>query len=82
VVLALKLAEVEWMRARTGEWPILLLDEVLAELDTQRRRDLLNRLGGAEQCIMTTTDLNLFPPEFPPRAQIWHVQAGRVSSSA
>ena len=82
VVLALKLAEVEWMRARTGEWPILLLDEVLAELDTQRRRDLLNRLGGAEQCIMTTTDLNLFPPEFPLRAQIWHVQAGRISSSA
>jgi DNA replication and repair protein RecF len=82
VVLALKLAEVEWMRARTGEWPILLLDEVLAELDTQRRRDLLNRLGGAEQCIMTTTDLNLFPPEFPPRAQIWHVQAGRVRREA
>ncbi len=82
VVLALKLAEVEWMRARTGEWPILLLDEVLAELDTQRRRDLLNRLGGAEQCVMTTTDLNLFPPEFPSRAQIWHVQAGRVERGA
>lgn len=82
VVLALKLAEVEWMRARTGEWPILLLDEVLAELDTQRRRDLLNRLGGAEQCVMTTTDLNLFPAEFPSRAQIWHVQAGRVERGA
>ncbi len=80
VVLALKLAEVEWMRARTGEWPILLLDEVLAELDTQRRRDLLNRLGGAEQCVMTTTDLNLFPPDFPPRARIWHVHGGRIKN--
>jgi DNA replication and repair protein RecF len=82
VVLALKLAEVEWMRARTGEWPILLLDEVLAELDTQRRRDLLNRLGGAEQCVLTTTDLNLFPRDFPPRAQVWQVQAGQVERGA
>jgi DNA replication and repair protein RecF len=82
VVLALKLAEVEWMRAQTGEWPILLLDEVLAELDTTRRRDLLNRLGGAEQCVMTTTDLNLFPPEFLPRAQVWQVRAGRVAVGA
>jgi DNA replication and repair protein RecF len=77
-VLALKLAEVEWMRAKTGEWPILLLDEVLAELDASRRRELLGRLGGAEQCIMTTTDLNLFPPEFLQTAAVWHVDSGRL----
>jgi DNA replication and repair protein RecF len=79
-VLALKLAEVEWMRARTGEWPILLLDEVLAELDMNRRRDLLARLRGAEQCLLTTTDLNLFPDEFSRTATVWFVQAGRVST--
>src|SRR5690606_32991091 len=56
-VLALKLAEVEWMQARTGEWPLLLLDEVLAELDVDRRRELMARLGAAEQCVMTTTEL-------------------------
>jgi DNA replication and repair protein RecF len=78
VVLALKLAELAWMQARAGEWPILLLDEVLAELDTHRRRDLLARLNGVQQCLMTTTDLNLFPPEFAASAAVWRVQAGRV----
>jgi len=37
-LLALKLAEVNWMKERTGEWPVILLDEVMAELDLQRRR--------------------------------------------
>jgi DNA replication and repair protein RecF len=81
-VLALKFAEMEWMRRRTGEWPVLLLDEVLAELDHQRRRDLLNRLGGAEQCVLTTTDLNLFPPEFVRQATVWQIQNGQVVRTA
>ncbi len=78
-VLALKLAEMEWMKNRTGEWPILLLDEVLAELDANRRHDLLQRLTLAEQCVLTTTDLNLFPAEFQEKAKVWRVQAGQVS---
>lgn len=77
-VLALKLAETAWMRARAGEWPILLLDEVLAELDVNRRRDLLRRLDRADQCLMTTTDRDLFPEEFQTRAAIWTVQNGRL----
>lgn len=81
VVLALKLAEMEWMQAKTGEWPILLLDEVLAELDVNRRRDLLARLARAEQCVMTTTDVGLFPVEFVERAVVWQVKAGQVISN-
>jgi DNA replication and repair protein RecF len=80
-VLALKLAEVEWMQAKTGEWPLLLLDEVLAELDVNRRHELLARLGGAEQCVMTTTDLALFPEEFRERAAVWRVDAGRIEET-
>lgn len=79
-VLALKLAETEWMRQRTGEWPVLLLDEALAELDHTRRRDLLARLLPAEQCVLTTTDASLFPPEFQAQTRIWRVTAGRVST--
>jgi DNA replication and repair protein RecF len=77
-VLALKLAEVEWMRVKTGEWPVLLLDEVLAELDVNRRRELLARLGAAQQCVLTTTDLSLFPPEFVAGATVWQVEGGRI----
>ena len=78
-VLALKLAEMEWMRARTGEWPLLLLDEVLAELDLSRRRDLLGRIAEAEQCVLTTTDLALFPQEFREKTAVWNVQNGQIS---
>ncbi|MBN2145733.1 MAG: DNA replication/repair protein RecF, partial [Anaerolineales bacterium] len=48
-MLALKLAEVAWMKEKTGHWPVLLLDEVLAELDSRRRYDLLQRLSQSEQ---------------------------------
>ena len=77
-LLALKLAEVNWMRERTGEWPVILLDEVMAELDLQRRADLLKYIGETEQVLFTTTDLNLFTPEFAKQAEVWKVENGRV----
>lgn len=40
-LLAVKMAEVEWLKSKIGFWPVLLLDETLAELDLQRRADLL-----------------------------------------
>jgi len=78
MLLALKLAEVEWMKARTGQWPVLLLDEVLAELDVQRRKDLLDALGQAEQALMTTTDLKLFSSSFVEQCEIWDASSGSV----
>lgn len=77
-ILAMKIAEVAWMNAKSGHWPILLLDEVLAELDTERRFDLLARLDQAEQVLLSTTDLNLFDPEYVKKAVVWRVAGGRV----
>jgi DNA replication and repair protein RecF len=77
-VLALKLAEVAWMKQRTGEWPVILLDEVMAELDAERRADLLAALEETEQALLTTTDLNLFTPEFAEKSTLWRVQDGKV----
>ncbi len=77
-ILALKIAEVAWMNAKSGHWPILLLDEVLAELDTERRYDLLARLDQSEQVLLSTTDLDLFDPEYVNKAIVWRVTAGRV----
>ncbi|MFZ2097101.1 MAG: DNA replication/repair protein RecF [Anaerolineales bacterium] len=77
-ILALKIAEVAWMHDKSGHWPILLLDEVLAELDTQRRFDLLARLDQTEQVLLSTTDLDLFTPEFVQKATVWRVAGGRV----
>jgi DNA replication and repair protein RecF len=77
-MLSLKLAEVDWMHERTGQWPVLLLDEVLAELDPQRREDLLQRLADSEQVMLTTTDLDLFLPDFIKKASLWHIHSGRL----
>jgi len=77
-LLSLKLAEVEWMKDRTGEWPVILLDEVMAELDLQRRADLLSYVDKSEQVLFTTTDMNLFANEFTDTAEIWKVQDGTV----
>ncbi len=78
-LLALKLAEVDWMKERTGEQPVLLLDEILAELDNKRRSDLLNALADCEQAILATNDLALFKPDFIQAADCWQVAGGTVS---
>lgn len=80
-VLSLKLAEMEWMKAMTGEWPVLLLDEALAELDHERRADLLARIGGADQSLLATTDLDLFSDEFKRGATVWRIVSGTVEES-
>ena len=80
-LLSLKLAEVNWMKDRTGEWPVILLDEVMAELDLQRRADLLKYVGGGEQVLFTTTDLNLFASGFVEQAEVWKVKGGKVEKA-
>jgi DNA replication and repair protein RecF len=81
-MLALKLAEVEWMKEKTGHWPVLLLDEVLAELDTTRRADLLARLAECQQALLTTTDLDLFAAKFVQKATRWQVHGGRLNAAS
>jgi DNA replication and repair protein RecF len=57
------------------------LDEILAELDNTRRLDLLEFLKESEQAMLTTTDLNLFTPDFVAQAETWQIQAGAVVSA-
>jgi DNA replication and repair protein RecF len=76
--LALKLAEFEVMRDVTGEPPVLLLDDVMSELDAQRRAMLLHALEGVDQAIVTTTDWNDFTPEFRAHARCLTVTEGRM----
>lgn len=78
-LLSLKLAEVAWMHQQTRQYPVLLLDETLAELDQNRREQLLKSMDAGQQAILTTTDLKLFERGFVNRATIWHIQRGVVS---
>jgi DNA replication and repair protein RecF len=76
--LAIKLAEVHVSTAKTGVTPLLLLDDVMSELDAQRRQTLLLALDGVEQAIITTTDLDDFTAGFRAQAQLLHVHAGAM----
>jgi DNA replication and repair protein RecF len=78
-VLALKLAELAWMRERTGEWPLLLLDEVTAEFDEHRRAYLMEQINGADQVLLTTTEPGLLPDEALRQATRWHVAEGHIT---
>lgn len=81
-MLATRLAEVSWLNNRIGTWPVLLLDEVLAELDQQRRADLLDRVLESEQALLTTTDQDLFSETFLEQAALWEVEAGALQRLA
>jgi DNA replication and repair protein RecF len=74
-VLALVLAEAEVLRARVGEAPLVLLDDVLSELDGARRRSLAAIVSGDGQTVLTATAAAAFPAE---PAQAVEVAPGRV----
>jgi DNA replication and repair protein RecF len=78
-VLALKVGEYEVMRSRTGDAPILLLDDVLSELDAERAAGFLAALGTFEQAFLTTTDV---PAGFAGDITIYTVRGGAVERGA
>ena len=78
-VMALKLAEVELMTQRTGERPVLLLDDVLSELDLQRRRHLLEVMSlPDQQTLLTATGIEDFDAQFLRTAQLMRVDNAHV----
>ncbi len=60
MVLALKMAEAALVAQVSGEAPVLLLDDVLAELDPDRQLLLLEAIGQQQQCLLSTTHLDRF----------------------
>jgi DNA replication and repair protein RecF len=78
-IMSLKFAELNWLKEKTKEWPVLLLDETLAELDQQHRMDLQKKIMDCEQVILTTTDKHLFSEEFSKNCTIWAVKSGKIS---
>ena len=77
-MISAKLAQGEWLHRRTGEWPILLLDETLAELDESRRREVLARVGSYPQAVLTAADLGLFPSPFLETTNVLELRAGTL----
>ncbi len=79
LVLALKLAELNLIEEVVGEPPLLLLDDVLAELDPNRQQQLLEVIGDRFQTIITTTHIDTFNHDWIEDSQILAVEAGKIS---
>ncbi len=78
VVLALKLSELDIITEKTGDEPVLLLDDVLAELDDLRQNYLLKSITNATQVVITSVDTLLFENEFLKGVKIYKIEDGRI----
>jgi len=78
VILSLKLAELDFIHSVTGENPVLLLDDVLAELDQTRQNFLLDSIKEDTQTIITTTDISKFDPVYLKGVTIYNVKQGEI----
>jgi DNA replication and repair protein RecF len=79
LVLALKLAELQLIEEVIGEPPILLLDDVLAELDLNRQNQLLDAIQDRFQTLITTTHLGAFDAKWLQSAEIFSVETGQLT---
>lgn len=78
-VVSLKLAEARLIESRSGERPVLLLDDVLSELDSERRAALLGEVAAGGQVIITSVEAGPFPADLIARAMVWTVAQGRIA---
>ncbi|MEH1883399.1 MULTISPECIES: DNA replication/repair protein RecF [unclassified Nostoc] len=78
LVLALKLAELQLIEEIVQEPPLLLLDDVLAELDLSRQNQLLDAIQDRFQTLITTTHLGSFDSQWLKSSQILFVKAGQI----
>lgn len=78
--LSLKLSELEFIRKIRGEYPILLLDDVLSELDQHRREKLLQCINGTVQTFLTVNDRHLAPTAGD--VVLYQVRSGQLEETA
>ena len=81
LVLALKLAELDVVHAVVGEPPLLLLDDVFAELDPRRQNLLLEAVGNGHQCLVSATHLECFNGSWRSDAQVVRMRQGTLQSA-
>ncbi|MFD1019403.1 DNA replication/repair protein RecF [Thalassobacillus hwangdonensis] len=76
--LSLKLAEIELIHSEVGEYPILLLDDVLSELDDYRQSHLLHTIQGKVQTFVSTTSIDGIEHEALAQAEIFRIRNGAI----
>lgn len=77
-VLSLKIAEIELMKLSTGEYPLLLLDDVLSELDDDRQTHLIKAIENKVQTFITTTSLDGIKQQFINEPVVIPIEKGTI----
>jgi DNA replication and repair protein RecF len=77
-VLSLKLAEIDIFKINTGDFPILLLDDIFSELDIKKKNRLIKYMLDDVQTIITTTDLSMIDSYLIDRAKVFEISCGKV----
>lgn len=76
--LSLKLSEIEYMKNETGEYPVLLLDDVMSELDSGRRKYLLEVVKGKVQTFVTSTSMKDIFDKFIDNSRLFEARTGKL----
>ncbi len=81
LILALKLAELQLLEDKFSQKPVLLLDDVLAELDENRQAELISRIYQSCQTIITTVNISYLPKNLFKEAFVFDVNNGHITKS-
>ena len=79
IVLSLKLAEINYLKDKTGTYPVLLLDDVLSELDKNRQLKLLNAINENVQTFITTPSISDIKEDLLKKAKVFKIESGNIS---
>lgn len=79
IALSMKLAEINVVHQLTDEYPVLLLDDVMSELDHNRQSSLLSYIHGKTQTFITTTDLEGISWEIVKAPKVFPISNGVIS---
>jgi DNA replication and repair protein RecF len=81
MVVAMKLAEAQYLKDERKQEPVLLLDDVLSELDAARRSYVLEAVGRYQQCFITTAEVEQIEARFLLQMSRFVVEGGRVEAA-
>ena len=79
IVLSLKLAEINYLKSKTGTYPILLLDDVLSELDKNRQLKLLDAINENVQTFITTPSISDIKEDLLKKAKVFKIENGKIN---
>ena len=79
IVLSLKLAEINYLKSKTGTYPVLLLDDVLSELDKNRQLKLLDAINENVQTFITTPSISDIKEDLLTKAKVFKIENGNIS---